>query len=166
MQCFFGDGLSKCLTKLMYYLDNSILDMACLLTHIRFWNSDKFAGLFGMGLFGMLQMERLADMKNQLDKIKKSGKYISVIGQYIITSWEADTRSACPARPWWCRPRRWSSPSCSSPPRASPTPSAAALADSSLQSTLFKLWKLIDWICHWLANVDWPDLASGVKFVV
>ena len=59
----------------MYYLDNSILEMACLLTHIRFWNIDKFAGLFGM-----LQMERLADMKDQLDKMKNRVNISTLLG--------------------------------------------------------------------------------------
>ena len=51
---------------------------------------------------------------------------------------------AYPARPWWCRSRRWSSSSCSFPPRASPILSEAVLEVSSLESTMFKLLKVIN----------------------
>ena len=98
---FFGDGLSKCVTKVMYYLDNSILEMACLLTHIRFWNSDKFAGLFGMGLFGMLQMERLADMKDQLDKIKNQVNISALLGNISSHSANIIANSILQANVYW-----------------------------------------------------------------
>ena len=93
---FFGDGLSKCVTKVMYYLDNSILEMACLLTHIRFWNSDKFAGLFGM-----LQMERLADMKDQLDKMKNQVNISALLGNISSHSANIIANSILQANVYW-----------------------------------------------------------------
>ena len=93
---FFGDGLSKCVTKVMYYLDNSILEMACLLTHIRFWNSDKFAGLFGM-----LKMKRLVDMKDQLDKMKNQVNISALLGNISSHSANIIANSSLQANVYW-----------------------------------------------------------------